>query len=68
MSETQAPTERDWKEFVEPRGRDLSHAILETDCPGCEKHVGALIVDGPDPVFADLVCPLCGHEFTERVS
>lgn len=66
--ETQAPADRDWKSYLEPGWRDLSHTIFLIDCPGCEKHVGALIVDGPDPVFADLVCPLCSHEWNERVS
>lgn len=75
-----APAERDWKEFAEPAAahdsRPFDHAILETDCPGCGRHVGALIIDGPDPVFVSLVCPLCSHgddrddgpEWVERVA
>lgn len=62
----------DWKEYVAPPAdmSQLADAILETTCPGCGHLVGALIVDGPDPVFADVVCPrdVCQHEFSERVS
>ncbi|MEW2459851.1 hypothetical protein [Microbacterium sp. K41] len=45
-------------------------AFLTTICPGCGHDVNALVVDGPDPVFADLVCPRvgCGHEWTEAVT
>lgn len=57
-----------WKEYAEPEGRDLSGALLETDCPGCGRHVGALIIDGPDPVFVDVECPRCGHGWTERTA
>ena len=75
-----APAERDWKEHVEQSmshdSSKFDHAILETDCPKCERHVGALIIDGPDPVFVSLVCPRCGHgddrndgpEWVERVA
>lgn len=64
------PAEKDWKEYVEPMldRPHFDHAFFETDCPGCHKHVGALVVDGPDPVFADLTCPLCGHEWAERIA
>lgn len=50
--------------------RRFDDAFLETDCPGCGRHVGALIKDGPDPVFADVTCPrdACGHEWSERVA
>lgn len=50
--------------------RRFDTAILETDCPECGRHVGALIKDGPDPVFADVTCPrdVCGHEWSERVA
>ncbi len=52
---------------VNLRGDEAFH---ETDCPRCEHRVGAFIVDGPDPVFADLVCPRpsCAHEWAERVA
>lgn len=64
--------EPDWKEFVAPPAdmSPLKGALLETDCPKCGRHVGALIIDGPDPVFADLVCSRveCGHLWTERTA
>lgn len=67
-----APVDRDWKEFAEPalgqESRSFDHAILETDCPKCGRHVGALIIDGPDPVFVDVQCPHveCGEVWNER--
>lgn len=67
-AELTGPREPDWKEFVRPEVRDLSHALHETDCPNCGRHVGALIVDGPDPVFADVECPQCHFPWTERVA
>lgn len=69
-----APAERDWKEFVEPLLHDVpkkfDRAILETDCPSCGRHVGALIIDGPDPVFVDVACPHedCTHQWPERIA
>lgn len=50
--------------------RGFEGAFLETDCPGCGWHVWAFIVDGPDPVFVDVVCPRdpCNHEWAERVA
>lgn len=71
-----APRERDadWKEFAEPAAAhdssQFAGAIFETDCPGCGHHVGALVIDGPDPVFVDLACPrdACEHEWSERVA
>lgn len=60
------------KQVAEHRAEavDLTGAFLETVCPSCDRTVGALVIDGPDPVFVDLQCPrdLCGHEWTERVS
>lgn len=49
---------------------DLMGAFLETVCPNCHRTVGALVIDGPDPVFVDLQCPRaeCGHKWSERVS
>ena len=41
--------------------RPIVDAFVEEDCPGCERHVGALLIDGPDPVFADVQCPRCSH-------
>lgn len=54
---------------VEP-APDLMGAFLETVCPNCRRTVGALVIDGPDPVFADVQCPRveCGHGWSERVS
>ncbi|QNA93225.1 MULTISPECIES: hypothetical protein [unclassified Microbacterium] len=45
-------------------------AFLATTCPGCDHDVSAFVVDGPDPVFVDLVCPRpsCSHEFTEAIT
>ena len=62
--------ERGWKEYIADRRRDMSHVILETDCPGCERRVGALIIDGPDPVFVEVQCPrdVCAKRWTERVT
>ena len=71
MSETQAPADRDWKEYLEPHGRDLSDGIRKTECPKCGKWVGAMVIDGPDPVFVDLKCPrtdVCGEQWSERVA
>lgn len=69
------PQERDWKEFAEQaQERDLSYmfeSILDTTCPKCGHKVGALIIDGPDPVFADVQCPrwdVCGHIWNERIA
>lgn len=62
---------KDVREAREPLDADaFDGAFLETTCPSCGKHVSAFIVDGPDPVFADLVCPRdeCGHEWSERVA
>ncbi len=63
---------RDWKEFVAPPAdmSPLKGALLETDCPKCGRHVGALIIDGPDPAFADVQCPYkeCAAEWTERTA
>lgn len=61
------------KQVAEQRAEptpDLKGAFLETVCPNCQRTVGALVIDGPDPVFVDLQCPrdLCGHEWSERVS
>lgn len=68
------PVERDWKEFAEQfDGHDSSQfddAIRETECPKCGKWIGAIVVDGPDPVFIDLKCPrtdVCGEQWSERV-
>ncbi|MCK2024610.1 hypothetical protein KZC52_16905 [Microbacterium sp. kSW2-24] len=49
---------------------DLMGALHGTICPNCQRTVGALVIDGPDPVFVDLQCPrdVCGHEWSERVS
>ena len=62
----------DAKRVMEDRAASASRrfgdAILETDCPSCGRHVGALIKDGPDPVFADVGCFQCGHEWSERVA
>jgi hypothetical protein len=48
--------------------RTFEGANLETDCPRCGWHVWAHIVDGPDPVFIELVCPRddCKYEWWER--
>ncbi|MCT1395634.1 hypothetical protein M4D51_07830 [Microbacterium sp. p3-SID338] len=45
-------------------------AFFETVCPSCEHTVGALVIDGPDPVFVDVQCPRtgCGHEWTEQIA
>lgn len=60
------------KQVAEQRAEvvDLTGAFLETVCPNCQYTVGAFVIDGPDPVFADLQCPrgVCGHEWSERVS
>lgn len=54
---------------AEFNSRRFDGAILETDCPECDRHVGALVIDGPDPVFVDVACPHgdCGHRWTERI-
>lgn len=64
--------EPDWKEFAEQfaahDSRPFDGALIETVCPGCGRTVGALVIDGPDPVFADVQCPHkeCAAEWTER--
>lgn len=62
--------EPDWKDYVPGRlgSRDMNGALLETDCPECGRHVGALVIDGPDPDFADMQCHPCGAIWNERVS
>lgn len=69
------PAERDWKSYREQADEvDLSYmyeSILETVCPKCGQTVGALIIDGPDPVFVDVQCPrwdVCGHIWNERIA
>lgn len=62
-----------YREATEESAAYASHmddALLETICPGCGHLVAAFIVDGPDPVFADVVCPrdVCEHEWSERVA
>ncbi|QXE28912.1 MULTISPECIES: hypothetical protein [Microbacterium] len=60
------------KQVAEQRAEavDLTGAFLETVCPSCDRTVGALVIDGPDPVFVDVQCPLagCGHEWTEAIT
>lgn len=61
------------KQIAEQRAEpalDLMGAFLDTVCPCCARKVGALVIDGPDPVFVDVQCPRveCGHEWSERVS
>lgn len=74
LTEEIDPWSPDWKEWIEPRfAHDSSRfddAFRETECPACGRQIGAFVVDGPDPVFVDLVCPrdVCGHRFTERIS
>ena len=67
-----APAEKDWKAYAETMldRPSFDHAIFETDCADCGKHVGALIVDGPDPVFVDVACPHedCTHQWPERIA
>lgn len=73
---TGEPEERHWKEYAEQYDEAVSYAqhmaggLLDCTCPSCGRHVGAFVVDGPDPVFADLVCPrdVCGHEWMERTA
>lgn len=50
--------------------RQFDGAFLETVCPSCDHTVGALVIDGPDPVFVDVQCPRagCGHEWTEQLA
>lgn len=45
------------------RHEPFEDAFAYLDCPHCERHVGAFLVDGPDPVFADVQCPRCGHRW-----
>ena len=54
---------------IDERTRTFEGSNIETTCPGCGWDVWAHVVDGPDPVFINLVCPRdnCNHEFTERV-
>lgn len=75
MAEVDAwePREPDWKEFAEQAAehdpRPFYEAIRERECPGCGKWVGAIVIDGPDPVFVDLRCPrtdVCGEVWSER--
>lgn len=68
MDDEWVPWEAGWKAYIEDRlGRpDMSHAILETVCPACDKPVGALVKNGPDPAFIEVTCPLCGTDWTER--
>lgn len=68
-------TDRDWKEFLEPAlGHDpapFDDTIRTTVCPSCGRWVGALVIDGPDPVFTDLRCPrtdVCGLVWSERAA
>lgn len=69
-----APVERDWKEFLEPAlafdNSKFDRAFLDTTCEACGKHVNALIIDGPDPVFVEVQCPrdVCGAVWSERVT
>lgn len=60
------------KQVAEQRAEivDLTGAFVATVCPSCEHTVGAFVIDGPDPVFADVQCPrdVCGNEWSERVA
>lgn len=59
----------DAKHRFEMRGEreSVTGGLLETECPGCRHDVYALIIDGADPHFIDLMCPrdICGTEWTE---
>lgn len=73
MADAWEPRERDWKAFAEQAAEHDLHpfddAIRQTECPKCGKWVGAIVIDGPDPVFVDLRCPrtdVCGEVWSER--
>lgn len=56
-----------WVAETEPPP-DMRHAFLDTTCEACGKHVGALIINGPDPAFIEVQCPHCAATWWERVS
>lgn len=55
-----------WDE-AEYYAQQMVGGLLAPQCPKCEMTVGAMVMDGPDPVFADVQCPACTHVWSERV-
>lgn len=48
------------------RMQKLAGALHDTVCPNCDLEIGAFIRNTDTP-WLDLVCPVCDHEFEERV-